>query len=80
MTQIERLSQIANQLHQEDPNPIVLPITRTGQQFDLPWHARNTLHLEGGYVCRDNGVGCGKPFPTKDAKDRHRLWCKQVKQ
>jgi hypothetical protein len=70
MTEMERFSQIATQLHAEESDLIPAP---------LPFHARNTYHFEqGGYVCRDNGTGCGKAFPTREAKNRHRQWCKQV--
>jgi hypothetical protein len=70
MTELQRLADLANHLHQEEPNPIVLPITQTGQQFDRPWHARNTLHFHerAYYLC---SPGCGKPFTDIASKKAH---------
>jgi len=71
MSELQRLSQIATQLHQEEAE--VTPPA-------VPFHARNGYHLirsheEWGYVCNDNGIGCGKPFPSREAKNEHRKWC-----
>jgi hypothetical protein len=67
MNDLARFSQLATLLEQEDPNPIVMPITRTGRIY------------EGGfYVCGDNGGGCGKRFTDLASKDRHQQWCRNV--
>jgi hypothetical protein len=68
MTALEKLTVLANQLAQEEPNPVVLPIPPTGRRYDGPW----------GYVCNDNGQGCGKAFPDRVSKNRHQQWCKYV--
>jgi hypothetical protein len=81
MTDLEKFADLATKLHQEEPNPIVLPITQTGQQTDRPWHARNTFSWEHGeYVCMDNGKGCGRGFRDRVSKNRHRQWCQKVQQ
>jgi hypothetical protein len=83
MNQFEKFAIISDQISQDDPNPIVMPITRTGSQFDVPWYARNAYHWnlgQWGYVCNDNGRGCGKAFPDKASKTRHRQWCQRAQQ
>jgi hypothetical protein len=70
METFDRFAILANQLEQEDVEVAEAPI---------PWYARNTLQFtQGGYVCRDNGVGCGRAFPTREAKNKHRMWCRSL--
>jgi|RhiMetdeSRZDD1v2_1073273.scaffolds.fasta_scaffold212976_2 hypothetical protein len=65
MTTLEKFTVLANQLAQEEPNPVVLPIPPPGRRYDGPW----------GYVCNDHGPGCGKAFPDRVSKHRHPPWC-----
>jgi hypothetical protein len=44
MNQFEKSAIISDQIAQDDPSPIVMPITRTSSQFDVPWYARNAYH------------------------------------
>jgi hypothetical protein len=68
MSDLARFHQIATRLHQEEAD----------LAFEaIPYHARNGYHSQtGGYVCRDNGIGCGRDFPTREAKYQHQLVCK----
>jgi len=71
MNELQHLEMFATKLHEEEPSTILF----------VPLLTRNMSHFhEGGYVCRDNGIGCGKAFPTREAKNRHRQWCQRVKQ
>jgi hypothetical protein len=67
MSDLDRFYVLATQLDQEEPNPIVLPITRTGRMYDHP-------HESGYYVCYP---GCGKPFLDIASKRAHQAWCRQ---
>jgi hypothetical protein len=63
MTRIERLSQLAPRLSEDEPPfPAV-----------IPWHARNTLHFhEQAYsLC-----SCGKGFTDMASQKQHQAWCK----
>ena len=62
MTEIQRLSQIATQLHQEEPE---IPV--------VPFHARNGIHSHerAYYLC-----SCGKGFTDISSKRNHQIWCK----
>jgi hypothetical protein len=66
MTEMERFAQLANQLHQDEPE---VPT--------LPFHARNILHFHehAYYVC---SPGCGKGFTDIASKRQHQQWCKKV--
>lgn len=67
MTQLEKLTVIANQLFQDEPQTLAAPI---------PWHAQR--YTGGFYVC---SPGCGKLFTDVASKNRHQAqYCREVKQ
>jgi hypothetical protein len=35
MNQLEKLAALANKLHEDEPNPIVMPITRIGKRLSM---------------------------------------------
>ena len=64
MNELQRLSELATRLHQEEPDLTFAPV---------PWHARNTLCLDAhAYYLWP----CGKGFRDITSKRQHQIWCK----
>lgn len=58
MTELQRLAQLANQLHEDEPS-FPTPV---------PWHARNTLWLE---ELAYDLCPCGKGFTDNASRKQH---------
>ena len=68
MDTLQRCSVRADQLNQEDVNPMGLPITRTGRRDD-----------HGYGLCAGSHGGCGKPCKDLASQHRHRPGCQKVR-
>jgi hypothetical protein len=68
MTEMDRFSQLANQLQAEEPELPLMPI---------PYHAR--ANTNGYYVC--GPMGCGKLFTDVASLRRHRAeFCRSYRE
>jgi hypothetical protein len=66
MDQFQKLAMIANQISQDEPEPLMAP---------MPWHAR--AYGDRGYLCR----GCGKLFGDVSSKNRHEAqYCRSYRE
>ena len=68
MDTLQRFSVLADQLTQEEVNPIGLPITRTSRRDD-----------HGYDLCAGSDGGCGKPCTDLASQNRHRQGCQKVR-